>query len=129
MQSLGMRHIALNVQNAQATKKFYTDFFGLTVEWEPDPKNVYLTFQNQDNIAIHEIENFNPDSKNQILDHFGFIMTSPQAVDEMHEKAILQNVTVVQKPKQHRDGAYSFYMKDPNGIVIQLICHPPIVGK
>lgn len=124
-----MRHIALNVRDAQKSKTFYTGLFGLTVEWEPDPKNVYLTFQSQDNIALHEVENFSPEPNKQILDHFGFIMVSPQAVDELYAQALAYKATIVQKPKQHRDGAYSFYMQDPDGIVIQLICHPPIVKR
>jgi len=29
-------------------------------------------------------------------------------------------------PKTHRDGARSFYFRDPDGVLIQLLYHPPI---
>lgn len=66
--TLGLRHLVLNVKNAQHTKIFYMDFFGMDLEWEPDPK-------------------------------------------------------------QHRDGAYSFYLQDPDGYVVQVIYYPPISEK
>ena len=46
----GMHHVAFNVSNFEATKAFYTEVLGLTVEWEPDDDNVYLT-SGSDNIA------------------------------------------------------------------------------
>jgi catechol 2,3-dioxygenase-like lactoylglutathione lyase family enzyme len=33
---------------------------------------------------------------------------------------------LVQPVKTHRDGARSFYFKDPDGVLIQLLYHPPI---
>ena len=33
---------------------------------------------------------------------------------------------VVTPPKQHRDGSYSFYFSDPDGIVIQALYEPMI---
>jgi catechol 2,3-dioxygenase-like lactoylglutathione lyase family enzyme len=33
------------------------------------------------------------------------------------------------EPKTHRDGARSFYFRDPDGLLIQLIYHPPISDK
>ena len=32
----------------------------------------------------------------------------------------------LKEPKTHRDGARSFYVNDPEGNLIQFICHPPI---
>lgn len=127
MQTLGLRHVALNVKNAQISKNFYTELFGMTLEWEPDPKNVYLTSQGQDNLALHENPNLQLDLSPQGLDHIGFAMHSTTDVDRLYEKAVAHGAIIVAKPKQHRDGAYSFYMKDPDGYVVQLIYHPPIV--
>jgi hypothetical protein len=31
--------------------------------------------------------------------------------------------------KTHRDGARSFYFRDPDGLLIQLLYHPPISEK
>lgn len=126
MKTLGLRHAALNVKNAQVSKKFYTDFFGMTVEWEPDLANVYLTSAGQDNLALHENKNtcMNPD--NQTLDHLGFMMPSKKSVDELYQDAVQKKIPIFRKVKQHRDGAYSFYLKDPDGIIVQVIYHPLI---
>lgn len=128
MANLGLRHLALNVKDAQASKKFYMDFFGMTLEWEPDPDNVYLTTAGQDNLAIHKVDNLRIDEKRQSLDHFGFVMSESADVDTFFKKATEQNVTIFKKPKRHRDGAYSFYLTDPDGHVVQVIYYPPIAG-
>src|SRR5262249_55983327 len=33
----GLRHLALNVRDLDAMKRFYIDLLGFAVEWEPDP--------------------------------------------------------------------------------------------
>lgn len=129
MKSLGLRHLALRVRDAQKTKKFYCDFFDMSVEWEPDAKNIFLTSQGQDNLALHETEGLVLDEKNQALDHLGFVMATPKDVDELYEKALKEKISIQQHIKKHRDGAYSFYLKDPDGYVVQVIHHPPIAGK
>src|SRR6185436_4884133 len=48
----GLRHLALNVRDPDAMKRFYVDLLGFTVEWEPDEDNVYLT-SGTDNLALH----------------------------------------------------------------------------
>lgn len=127
MKTLGMRHIALRVKDAQASKKFYMRFFDMQLEWQPDPQNVYLTSNGYDNIALHQ-ESFDHEIK-QGLDHLGFIMESIDDVNKVFQMAQNDNITIVKPPKQHRDGAYSFYMEDPDHYVIQIIFHPPIVKK
>src|SRR5439155_11270960 len=39
----GLRHPALNATRLDEMKRFYVDLLGFTVEWEPDPDNVYLS--------------------------------------------------------------------------------------
>lgn len=126
MANLGLRHLALNVKDPQVSKKFYRDFFGMTLEWEPDPENVYLTTDHQDNLAIHKSPNPPLQSGTQSLDHLGFVMSEPADVDSFFQKAQEQNVKILKNPKWHRDGAYSFYLEDPDGHVVQVIYHPPI---
>lgn len=127
MPSLGLRHAALNVADPQNSKMFYRDFLGMTIEWEPDHDNVYLTSAGQDNLALHKSPNIGTSAHRHIgtfLDHLGFAMSSPNDVDELYAKAVANGYEIVAKPKQHRDGAYSFYLKDPDGIVVQIIHHP-----
>lgn len=122
----GMRHVALNVQDVAACERFYVDLLGMEVEWRPDQDNVYLTSGN-DNLAIHKA----PDKAGgpQALDHIGFTLGDIEDVDAWYEFLKANNVTIAKEPKTHRDGARSFYCRDPEGVTVQLIYHPPLAGK
>ncbi len=126
--TLGLRHLALNVKNAQVSKKFYCDFFGMQIEWEPDTKNIFLTSGGLDNLALHERDDLQLNHTAQALDHLGFVMRTKEDVDLFRARATAMNVPIAFETKQHRDGAYSFYLKDPDGYVVQVIYHPPISG-
>ncbi len=124
----GLRHIALNVKNLEACVHFYTNLLGMRIEWQPDDNNVYLTSGN-DNLALHRAsDNFQPIAA-QHLDHIGFIINEIDQVDVWHAFLKQQNVVIKAEPRTHRDGARSFYCADPDGNMVQLIYHPPLVQK
>lgn len=125
----GMRHVALFVERLEETVLFYTKLMGMTVEWEPDPDNIYLTSGN-DNLALHRYVNEQERvPAQQRLDHIGFIIDEMEQVDVWHDFLKANGVRIQQAPKTHRDGARSFYCLDPDGNVVQVIYHPPISGK
>jgi catechol 2,3-dioxygenase-like lactoylglutathione lyase family enzyme len=124
--TLGLRHVALTVKQLEACVVFYTDLLGMRIEWQPDADNVYLTTGN-DNLALHRAsENFKRD-KGQVLDHMGFIIKTPEDVDKWCEFLRSQHVNIKAEPRTHRDGARSFYCEDPEGNLIQMIYHGPLV--
>lgn len=123
----GMRHVALFVAALDETVWFYTELLGMRVEWNPDPDNFYLTSGN-DNLAIHRFMGAARDPAQQRLDHIGFVIDTPEQVDAWHEFLNANGVRILKAPKTHRDGARSFYCLDPDGNVVQMICHPPISG-
>jgi catechol 2,3-dioxygenase-like lactoylglutathione lyase family enzyme len=123
---LGLHHAALFVKDLAASRRFWVDLLGFTVEWEPDADNIYLTSGN-DNLAIHRAANAPTGA--QVLDHLGVICRSPAQVDAWHQWLVANDVTIVAAPRQHRDGAYSFYCLDPDGIRLQVIHHPPIADR
>jgi catechol 2,3-dioxygenase-like lactoylglutathione lyase family enzyme len=122
----GLRHVALFTDSLEASVGFYTDIMGMTVEWNPDPDNYYLTSGN-DNLALHRAAAA-PNESGQRLDHIGFILDEMEAVDEWHEHLVAHGIRVLQAPKTHRDGARSLYCEDPDGCVVQLIYHPPLAA-
>lgn len=128
MKTLGLRHLALRVKDAQKSKAFYRDFFGMEVEWEPDEKNIFLTSGGQDNLALHQEDNIDTYTTSSALDHLGFFIATKAEVDEFYKRAQDQSVPIAKELKQHRDGAYSFYLKDPDGYIVQVIYHQPIIG-
>jgi len=118
----GLRHVALNCRALEASVTFYTELMGMTVEWNPDPDNYYLTSGN-DNLALHR--GANADGA-QRLDHLGFVLNRIEDVDLWHNRLVSAGVPIVKAPKTHRDGARSFYCLDPDGATVQLIYHPPL---
>ncbi len=124
---LGMRHVALNVSDMAACEDFYVGLLGMLEEWRPDPYNLYLTTGN-DNLALHRVAGHEPAESGQRLDHIGFFVSSADQVDEWFEFLKANNVAIMAAPRTHRDGARSFYCSDPEGTVVQIIHHPPIVS-
>lgn len=119
----GMRHVALFVADLDACLFFYRDLLGMSIEWQPDPDNIYLC-SGTDNVALHRAEQ--PPEGPQRLDHIGFILPTIDDVDPWHDFFVANEVRIAQAPKTHRDGARSFYCYDPAGTLVQLIYHPPI---
>ncbi|MBZ5560237.1 MAG: VOC family protein [Acidobacteriia bacterium] len=130
----GLRHLALNVRDLAAMKRFYVDLLGFAVEWEPDSDNVYLS-SGIDNLALHtgtgvggrSISDSRPPG--QTLDHLGLIVREADDVDRWAAFLESRGVTIDARPRTHRDGARSCYFRDPDGNKVQVIHHPPISGK
>ena len=118
--TLGLRHIALNVFDVDACVNFYKTIFDMTIEWQPDADNVYLTSGN-DNLAIHRVEKCERQRASQRLDHIGFFVKTPEEVDVWFLFLKENNIKIIAEPKTHRDGARSLYCADPEGTVVQVI--------
>jgi catechol 2,3-dioxygenase-like lactoylglutathione lyase family enzyme len=121
MALLGLRHLALNVSDPQRSKRFYCDCFGMSVVWEPDPDNVYLS-SGPDNLALHRRETQGAGA----LDHLGFIVDAPEEVDLLAERLRAQDVRIAAEPRNHRDGSRSFYCLDPDGLRVQVLFEPTL---
>lgn len=122
----GMRHVALYVRDLAAAERFYVELLGMTVEWRPDERNLYLT-SGGDNLALHQAAPETPrDEVAQRLDHIGFLLADPAAVDQWYAWLSQHGVRMRTEPRDHRDGARSFYCYDPDGTLLQFIHHPPV---
>ena len=124
----GLRHLALNVRQMDAMKRFYVDLLGFAVEWQPDPDNIYLS-SGIDNLALHRAAGHAAPDGSGALDHLGLIVRHADDVDRWAEFLESRGVTLDAKPRTHRDGARSCYFTDPDGNRIQIIHHPPISAK
>ena len=125
--TIGMRHVALFVDQLELCERFYVTLLGMEVEWRPDPDNVYLS-GGSDNLALHRVATLpeqNP-ADQQRLDHIGFMLAKIEDVDLWHQFLVDDGVTIVAQPRTHRDGARSFYCLDPSGTRVQVIWHPPL---
>ena len=124
----GLRHLALNTRNLEAMRHFYVDLLGFTIEWQPDPDNVYLT-SGVDNLALHRVDGLPPPGEMGALDHLGFVVPTYEDVDAWYARVLAAGFRADTEPRTHRDGARSFYMRDPEQNRIQIIHHPPISGS
>jgi catechol 2,3-dioxygenase-like lactoylglutathione lyase family enzyme len=125
----GLRHLALRVRDVRVSQAFYERLFDMKLVWQPDPDNVYLS-TGVDNLALHQVpaeafEKF-AESPHHPLDHLGFLMDSPDSVNALFQEVSAQGVTIVQPPKQHRDGSFSFYLADPDSNTIQILFEPSV---
>jgi catechol 2,3-dioxygenase-like lactoylglutathione lyase family enzyme len=118
---LGLRHLALKVKDPQASKAFYRECFAMSVVWEPDPDNVYLS-SGVDNLALHRAATPGPGA----LDHLGFIVDSKAEVDRLAASFRARGVRIAAEPRDHRDGSRSFYCLDPDDLRIQVLFEPTL---
>ena len=125
---LGLRHVALNVRDVRKSLEFYSKVLGMTLEWMPDDENAYLT-SGSDNLALHKLPAGAELGAVQAVHHIGFVVRSPEDVDKWADRMRELSIPLAAEPKTHRDGARSFYFHDPDGLLIQLIFHPPISGR
>jgi catechol 2,3-dioxygenase-like lactoylglutathione lyase family enzyme len=132
--TLGLRHLALWVPSARfdATLRFYREGLGMAIDWQPDPDNVYLS-SGGDNLALHRVPEAGErrvELQNSPLDHLGFAMPTAAAVDawwaHLEPRAAAFELEIVARPRRHRDGATSFYFKDPAGHTVQMLHIPSL---
>jgi len=119
----GMRHLALRVSDVARAAEFYERVFGMRLVWQPDPDNIYLS-SGCDNLALHR--GAPGDASAGALDHLGFIVASVADLEAGWRWAETERLDIVHPLRQHRDGSASFYIRDPDGNVIQLLFEPNI---
>ena len=119
----GLRHLALNVKDVARAADFYQRVFGMTVVWQPDTDNVYLS-SGCDNLALHR--GSVGDCSAQSLDHLGFIVPTIEELEASYQWVHENQLDIARPLRRHRDGSVSYYIRDPDGNVIQILYEPSI---
>jgi catechol 2,3-dioxygenase-like lactoylglutathione lyase family enzyme len=121
----GIRHVALLCSNIETMERFYCDVLGYRVEWRPSASELYMT-RGEDNLALHAAPATDSPRRESRLDHIGLLMSHPEDVDEWAAYLAEKGLKLDTTPRTHRDGARSFYARDPEGNRLQFLYHPPI---
>jgi catechol 2,3-dioxygenase-like lactoylglutathione lyase family enzyme len=119
----GLRHLALNVKDVAHAANFYRRVFGMTIVWQPDADSAYLS-SGCDNLALHRGSVGN--SSAQSLDHLGFIVSTIEELEAGYRWARQNQLDIALPLRRHRDGSVSYYVRDPDGNVIQILYEPSI---
>ncbi|WP_419421216.1 VOC family protein (plasmid) [Legionella sp. D16C41] len=121
---LGLRHIALKVNNLEQCIAFYQNILGMKLELQTE-KYAYFT-SGKDNISLHEIDpiDFYPEQR---LEHFGFACETPEQVDEWYNYCKAHHAALQSLPVTFGIGTRAFSIFDPSGNEIEFTYHPPMV--
>jgi catechol 2,3-dioxygenase-like lactoylglutathione lyase family enzyme len=123
----GIRHVALLCNDLTTMEQFYRNVLGYREEWRPSAAELYLT-RGADNLALHArpTGSSSSETRESRLDHIGFLLSRPEEVDLWAAYFTEKGVKLDTQPRTHRDGARSFYLRDPEGNRLQFLYHPPI---
>ena len=122
---LGIRHVALYVADLAAAERFWVDVMGYAVEWRPDPDNVYLCGGARQPGAAPAARSAGAGR----LDHIGIAVAARRRRRRLGGAPGSRTACALKaQPKTHRDGSRSLYFHGPEGLLIQIIHHSPMVG-
>jgi len=125
MDHMGVRHIALPVEDIGRALSFYSKNLGFHPYYETKPGEAwgmvsksgttisFLKFEDKKNIFDKSLEGH--------AKHFGICVESKDQVDAYYKK--LQQIGA-HSLKLHRDGSYGFYIQDSEGNFLEIIFIP-----
>ena len=109
-------HIAIRVKDVQRAKSFYKDL-GMNLVWEDDDWCYLEAGAERNGLAL-----LGPGYK-AAGPHFAFHFNDRSEVDLVHKR--LKDAGVhVGIVHDHRDGTASFYLKDPEGNLLEMLYEP-----
>lgn len=118
---LSIRRIVPNIysNDIEKSKQFYTEFLemelAMDMEW-------ILTFVSKENttaqISVFQNENNKPLDNTAI-----FLSIEVSDIDNWYERAKAHNIEIVYPITDETWGVRRFFVKDPNGVTINLLTH------
>ena len=109
-------HIAIRVKDIARARSFYMSL-GMNLVWDDNDWCYLEAGSGKDGIAL-----LGPEYK-AAGPHFAFHFTERNEVEEVHRK--LKEAGFNAGPlHEHRDGTASFYLKDTEGNLLEMLYHP-----
>ncbi|MGG6230453.1 VOC family protein [Tenacibaculum sp. SDUM215027] len=116
-----MRRIVPNIysNNIEKTKEFYTDFLGMNLQMD---MGWILTFVSRDNETA-QISVFHNEENKPLNNSAIFLSIEVTDIDNWYERANKNNVEIIYPITNENWGVRRFFIKDPNGVTINLLSH------
>ena len=140
LQNTHYHHVAISVRDMDRALKFYRDLLGFELEWELDhvsheivdkivglkKVDVRLAMLSGYGTRLELFHYYNPAGKEGALRRqcdFGIshICLHVEDVRGTYQKLIEKGVEFHSPPQNHRPDGWVTYMKDPEGVVIELL--------
>jgi len=116
-------HLGIKAKDSEASIRFYRDILGLTIVDTVEIWGKKFTFVGNDTIQI-EIEQANPGdaqadpSTMTGLNHFSVVV---EDIQKLVRDAKGKGANVLMDPFQPRPDRFTTFIKDPDGVLIQVI--------
>jgi predicted enzyme related to lactoylglutathione lyase len=122
---MSIRRIVPNIESAHPDlcREFYVDFLGLRVAMD---MGWIVTYVSPDNptAQISLIRSANPSKSSSSIS----LSMEFENVDRLHEDAVKRGYPIVYPLTNEPWGVRRFHVTDPNGVVINVMCHLPAAG-
>ena len=109
-----LNHLNLTVDDAEASARFLTTYFGMTEIGRRNNNFIFLTDENRMVLALME----GKDVAYPANFHIGFIQPDAASVDAIHAR-LMAGGFVADKPAQQH--GYTFYIRAPGGFVVECL--------
>ncbi len=116
-----MRRIVPNIysNDIEKSRRFYSEFLGMELAMD---MGWILTFVSKEN-STAQISIFR-NEENKHLDHSAiFLSIEVSDIDTWYERARKQKIEIVYPLTDEAWGVRRFFIKDPNGVTINLLMH------
>ena len=116
----GLHHITIRVNDIRAAERFYGEILGFELVRKMGQSMATYRIGAKDTIVIVEAETaYDAASRDYRVDHFGFMVDTPQHVDEMAMYLKEHEVNIVVGPVNRKNGRFVFFT-DPDGNMIEI---------
>jgi catechol 2,3-dioxygenase-like lactoylglutathione lyase family enzyme len=125
-------HIIINIRDFKESEIFYDSILyriGFTSDYiEDDEKGSIKSYRKQTHnfwIKYNSESEHHEFVRDVGLDHIAFSVESKIEIDEIYNLVRTLNVKITREPREYpeySDNYYAFYLRDPNGIPIE-ICY------
>ena len=121
LNATGINHISLRVNNIERAEEFYGDLLGFEQEKKMGRSMAVYRIGNDTLVLVEAETAYDTTSKDYRVDHFGFVVNTPDKVDELAKYFIENEVTILSGPANRKDERFIF-VSDPDGNMIEIFC-------